>query len=227
MPDYIPYKDAELEKWARNFWTRIEGLAETLGVPEEEVADLAEYASDFDAAVREQDLARKQAMAKTQQKIRTRERLVRKARAVFQRIDGHPALTNDVRAILGLNIPGAPKDEPTISSAVPGIHVEAGQGRVFVHFGTLPTNEQKNTKPSWATGVNIYRKTQDEDVFRLVAFEISSPYVEDVRGPAAEYSYFVRYRGRKAQDLSEQSAVVTIAARGVYRSEASEVASAR
>ena len=104
--------------------------------------------------------------------------------------------------------------ESTINTEVPGIYAEALQGKVIVHFGTSPMNEQKNTKPACVFGTNIYRKKDGEDRYELISFETSSPYVDNIQGPPTGYTYVVRYRGQKSNEISQESAAAYVAVSG-------------
>ncbi len=214
MPDYVPYNDTKLREWARRFADKLAEYRQTLGLSEAEVAALKAEQEAFATALQNHQNAQRHAMAMTAAKRDKHDDLVRAIRAMFRRIDYHPALTPAMRAEMGLNVRDGARQESIPLSDPPGIYVRVINSRVFVHFGTHPMNEQKNTKPPWATGVNVYRRKDGEEEFRLVAFEISSPYIEDVPGPACGYSYMVRYRGQKAHELGPHSNAAWVAVGG-------------
>jgi len=85
---------------------------------------------------------------------------------------------------------------------------------VVVHWGPYPSNERINGKPAGVKTANIYRKKDGEDDCALIGYASSSPYIDSITGPAADYTYIVRYRGTKATGVSIPSNAQTIAARG-------------
>jgi hypothetical protein len=94
------------------------------------------------------------------------------------------------------------------------VYLESAVGQVTVHWGPNPTNERINGKPLGVQGARIYRKKSGEDDFQIVGYARTSPFYDSVTGPGSDYTYYVRYQGTKATDLSPQSEEATVAARG-------------
>lgn len=215
MTDYIPRKDGNLTKWLANFAATLEAHAAEFGVPEDQIALLYEqcaaYTGDVDDYVRK----RTAALAACRTKAKSRTSAESTARFLAQWIGHHPAMDNGLRTELGLR-PKNMEDAPTpIEQLVPIIHLESHLGTVTVHWGPNPMNERFNGKPKGVHTAAIFRKKTGEEEYRLVGYTTKSPYRDTIKGPAAEYSYIVRYRGRKVNKLSMQSQPAIIAACGV------------
>jgi hypothetical protein len=214
MPDYIPYNDSELQLWLAVFAAALEAHKETFGLADEDIASLRSGRGAFGSALADHLTMQAAAQGATANKKNCRDAVVQTVRRLSRQVDNHPAMTNQLRSIMGLNPKSGGRSASSVGGEVPATYLTTAPGMVIVHFGTSPANELTNGKPSWARGCNIYRKKDGEDEFRLVAFEISSPYVDEVGGPPSGYSYIVRYRGRKAQDLGAASPSTWIAAGG-------------
>ncbi len=135
-------------------------------------------------------------------------------RPLVRRINNHPGMTDGLRAQLGITVPDRTPSRQNVGSEIPDISLELAPGIVIVHFGTTPGNEQTNGKPAWAHGCNIYRKKQGEADYTLIAFDTASPYVDTLKGAAANYSYQAAYRGVRATDEGGSSPEQTVAAGG-------------
>lgn len=217
MPDYVPHRSEQLVSWFANF---VEGLtenADVLGVDPADIAQLDAACSRLDAALVEQLTARCAAKAATAEKNARHNESDDLIRAMVRRITGNPAMTDAIRCQLGLHVPDLTRTPANTEAGneVPRIDVEALPGNVIVHFGTSPSSEHRNSKPSWAAGCIIYRKKSGESEFRMVGFQTVSPYVDPITGPAADYTYIVRYQGKTAADAGVFSSPATVAASGL------------
>lgn len=215
MADYIPWNDAELKAWLGNFSARIDIVKATFGLTDADIAPLIEERSAFEEAFMEHVRMRNAAQAATANKRNCREAVVQTIRRLSRQVDNHTAMTNGIRASLGLNLKSDTYSKSSVGDEVPGMYLTYAPGQVIVHFGDSPANELTNGKPSWARGCNIYRKADEEEKFQLVAFEISSPYLDEITGPPTSYTYVVRYRGQKAKDLGAGSPPSRIVAGGL------------
>lgn len=215
--DYIPANDELFESWMQNFVSGLTVHAGVLDVDMAEIAAMSTARNDLDSSIADhvtKRAASKSATALKNEKRGTAETMVR---TMVRRIVGNPAMTDAIRADLGLNIPDSTQTPSTntVGPEIPKIYLEALPGRVRVHFGTNPGNKRLNTKPAWAMGCAIYRKRVDESGFRLVGFQAKSPFTDDIVGPGSDYTYYVRYQGKDATDLSAESSIAVIAASGL------------
>ncbi|MGB9586831.1 MAG: hypothetical protein ACPL7O_01490 [Armatimonadota bacterium] len=215
MADYLPKNVEEFESWLQNFVAGLTNHATELDVDVADLTALSTARTNLDSAIAEYVSKRSAAKAATANKNAKHQAAVDLARAMVRRISGNPNLTNEIREELGLNVRDENRTTSSVGPEVPGIRLEALPGRVIVHFGTDPSNERRNSKPAWATGCLIYRKRADESEFRLVGFQRTSPFVDDIVGAGADYMYFVRYQGKKGTDLGAESSVAMVAAGGL------------
>lgn len=214
MKDYIPRKDMDLKFWLRQFSVTLEQHAAEFGVPADQVELMKQQCAAFGEDVDDYAQKRREAMAAYSNKFTTRRAATSTARFLAQWIGHHPAMTDSLRSDLGLR-PKYIEDAATpVMNLAPGVHLESQNGVVVVHWGPNPMNERFNGKPKGVDTAAIYRKKTGESEFQLIGCVSRSPYRDMIQGPVAEYTYMVRYRGRKANELGQESPTVTIAARG-------------
>jgi hypothetical protein len=60
----------------------------------------------------------------------------------------------------------------------------------------------------------IYIKAEDEDEYRLLAFDTASPYVWEYRGAPKRFSFRVAYRGTRERDEGTLSPEETVSVGG-------------
>ena len=212
--DYVPAKDATYDTWLSNFVTVLTANAATVGLAPADLVPIQDAQSDFTNA--ESDLVTKRAAAKSavQTKVTTRSTSEGILRPLVQRIVNHPGMTPTLRADLGLSTETFPEVVAPIEELRPNIRVEATLGQVRIHWGPNPTLENRNGRPEGVFGANIYRKKAGESAYSIVGFSRTSPFLDNITGDGADYTYAVRYRGLAEYDLSNQSDAVTVAARG-------------
>ena len=212
--DYLPSNDRELDDWLTNFGEKLGTYGNLFHLTTTIVDGVVAVAGSFTDGLADYQTKKGSLQQASATKSTRRQTAVDLIRPLVREINNDSAMTDAIRAAMRLNRPESAQTTQGVGPEVPGIFIETSLGWVTVHFGTEPQNERLNTKPSWAKGCNIYRKKAGEDEYRLVAFETSSPYVEQVYGNAADYTYMVRYRGKRSSDEGAESAEVTIAARG-------------
>ena len=215
MPDYVPKNDSQYRDWLGNFITILTAHLGDVGLMAPDITPLDGAKLLFDAALGDHQAKKAVAQAATAVKNTERDNTEDLLRPLVRRIQGHPGMTNDLRAALGLPARDDVRTTSTPGEEVPDLFLESLPGKIIVHFGMAPANERLNSKPSWAKGCNIYRKKAGESAFVLIASESASPYVDMILGPAADYTYVVQYRGTRASDTGTESSPMTIAASGL------------
>ncbi len=214
MPDFVPTNDDEFRLWLENLSSKLTEYCEQLALPPDKVAELTARSQEFSAALADYRHQKTMLQGALNLKRTMKMDAIEALRPLVRLAVANPNMTPELRGELRLRMPKDGMSRPGVGSETPAIDVEVKPGCVYVHFGTHPQNEQRNGKPAWAKGCNIYRRKAGEPEFQLIAFETRSPYCDKITGPAAEYTYLVVYRGRRASDLGSQSAAVTVAARG-------------
>lgn len=214
--DYMPANDQQVVAWLTNFMSVLTVHAADLGVSAGELTALGTAKSDFSTKLIAHVSQQAAARAATQDKIDARSAMTAVVRPLVREICANPNMTDGLREALGLRALDEVKTPNNLpGSEVPRLELESLTGQVIVHFGTNPQNERVNSRPSWATGCVIYRRKSGEQDFRMVGYQKTSPMVDIITGPAADYSYMARYQGKKATDLGPESPEQTIAARGL------------
>ena len=211
----IPSKDSDLSSWMNTFVSALAANAGTFGLLSADMAPLSDANDAFGVALADY-MNKKQAIdAALGLKSMTRTDALAELRPMIQRICKHPAMNDQLRGILGLGRDGELQSATPISLIpAPSLYLESVIGQVVVHWGPTPQNERTNGKPAGVRGCNIYRRKAGEDEYQMMNFVTSSPYVDSITGPAADYEYVARYRGTKTIDLGAQSDAATVAARG-------------
>ena len=215
MPkDYVPSNDQQFDAWLMNFVSTLSTYAVQVGLLPADIDPLDVAESEFGGAIVTHLTKRTEAESATAAKNTKRATAEGLLRPLVRRVSNHPGMTDQLRAALGLNVPASGHTTSTVGVEFPDLYLESMPGKVVVHFGTNPTNERINGKPSWAKGCNIYSKKTGEAEYHLLAFTSSSPFIDNVTGPASDYTYVVRYQGTKAGDIGGESSPMSIAASG-------------
>jgi len=204
MPkDYVPTTDTELQAWLTNFVAVLTTNVGAIGLAAGDLTPLTTAQTNFNGAVTAQVAAEAAFRQSVQLKKTRRVTLEQTLRPLVRRITNHPGMTDALRAQLNITVPDRSPSRRNVGTEVPGMQLELRPGQVIVHFGTTPGNELTNSKPSWAVGCNISRKlaADKSDSYQLIAFDIASPYVDTIKGAAADYTYKVAYRGVRDTDI--------------------------
>jgi hypothetical protein len=213
--DYIPISDLDLRAWMSNFLDVLGANLDTFGLTPEAIVPLEADGTEYGLAVGEHLTKQDEAHAATAKKNTVRATLERDVRPLVKWINQHPNMTNELRGALGLNQYKDGRTRRGIGDEAPGLFLETTSGMVIVHFGTSPANEQRNGKPEWARGCNIYRRKSSEDAFQLVVCAASSPYVDEISDEAAVLTYVAAYVGKRSNRIGPGSHEITVAAGGV------------
>jgi hypothetical protein len=210
---YIPRNDAEFLAWMNNFISVLNANLATFGLVAADLTPLTNARNDFQTKLGNFQTAETAFRTASEAKKTSRNAAEPLFRQMAQRINRHPAMTNALRAQLGLTVP-KPRQRRGVGPEIPGVRLEVDAGRVVIHFGTNPDDERRNGKPDWAIGANIYIKAQDEADYRLLAFDTASPYVWEYRGAPKRFSFRVAYRGTRERDEGTLSPEETVSVGG-------------
>ena len=217
MSNYIPRNDAEFVNFLTNVLTVLNaGNLTATGLTAPDVAPLTAANTTFDTAVTDK-IAKEQAFrAAVGVKDTRRDAVEAILRTLVNRIQVAPGVTDGLRLQLDIPVRGADAGggSDTPRTEVPSVVLETVPGQVIVHWGTNAANEQRNSKPRWARGANIYRKKTGETQYVLVGFDTASPFVDKVPGAAVTATYKVAYRGTREDDESPFSPEQSVAAGG-------------
>jgi hypothetical protein len=197
-----------------NFITVLNANLATFGLVAADLTPLTNARNDFQTKLGNFQTAEAAFRAASEAKKTSRNTAEPLFRQMAQRINRHPAMTNERRAQLRLTVP-KPRQRRGVGPEIPGVRLEVDAGRVVIHFGTNPDDERRNGKPDWAIGANIYIKAEDEADYRLLAFDTASPYVWEYRGAPKRFSFRVAYRGTRERDEGTLSPEETVSRRVV------------
>ena len=134
-------------------------------------------------------------------------------RKYAKRVQDHPNTTDPIRIAAGVPVHDTTPTAHVVGAEVPAVLVLPGVGKLVIHWGTDPSNEQINTKPAWASGANIYISINNGPE-QLTGFDPASPFKYIVTGPAASFTVRVAYRATKEDAIGTKSAPVTVSAGG-------------
>ena len=171
MAQYIPYNDTAFLAWMNNFLSVLNANLATFGLTAADLTPLTNARNDFQTKLSNFQAAETAYRAASEAKKTARLAAEPLFRQMAQRVNRHPAMTNELRAQLGLTVP-KPRQRRGVGPEVPGVRLEVDAGRVVIHFGTNPDDERLNGKPAWALGANIYIKAADEAEYRLLALRM-------------------------------------------------------
>lgn len=112
--DYIPRKDTELQAWLGPF-TSVMGLnLTTLGLSAGDLTSISVAKTTFDLKMTDYALKHDAAEAATQAKEAARDAVVAKARELAQRIQAKADVSDELKASLGLTVPGSHPPPPEV-----------------------------------------------------------------------------------------------------------------
>ena len=214
MPrDYLPASDADLRLWLIQFNSRVSTFAAAANLTPADLTSLTSSVDSYNSALADRQNALAAGRAATAQKQAARKAVVDKVRALANRIQASPAVTDADRLLLGITAGPAPVASLTtaISDLAPQVKLDFGtRGQITVHFGPNPANESRNGLPPGAAGAVIQARlisAQNGDAptspgtWQWLDNPSRSPYVHQVQ-PAVvtvlAYRVAYRYsRGRK------------------------------
>jgi hypothetical protein len=153
MTRYIPPNDADFLAWMNNFISVLNANLATFGLVAADLTPLTNARNDFQTKLGNFQTAETAFRTASEAKKTSRNTAEPLFRQMAQRINRHPAMTNALRAQLGLTVP-KPRQRRGVGPEIPGVRLEVDAGRVVVHFGTNPDDERLNGKPEWALGAN-------------------------------------------------------------------------
>jgi hypothetical protein len=211
--DYVPSGDPAFTAWLYNLVSGVNTYLTELGLTAPDVLPVQTVYSALNTSVTDYGTKKLALTGASNDKKNKRADALEIVRPFVQRIQHAPGMTDQMRGELGLPV-RSPRTTHSIEPDVPNIVLDTLPGQVIVHFGTDPGNERINGRPVWAQGCNIYRRKAGETEFVMLAFQKSSPYVDQITGDGQDYTYIVRYRGTNATDIGAQSLTATVAARG-------------
>jgi len=162
MADYLPAGIQEFVFWFANFVAQIGVHGATVGATPAEISDLQADSLRFALEVLDVDSNRNAYRAAEAVRDDDREENIEpRLRSFVQRIQHHPAMTNEIRRELGITV----KDEtPTPQTDVdidavgaPLLVIDIGQPkRATLKFGVNPMNQRHNALPAGMRGVRIW-----------------------------------------------------------------------
>lgn len=216
MPDFIPQADAAFDTWFDGFRAYFAANYAPLGFAEADAEIVAEAYAVWNEALMTQFAAVAAAQGATRQKQLRKASAVEVIRRYAREIQASPTTTDVQRAGLGITIPDTSRAPTPAPSDAPHLDLDWSQrGRVTIHAGTNPTNEQTNKLAPSARMLILQFRTQGGP-WEFLAVTSSSPFVHVVGGssPAAlEYrAAYANARGAQGPWSAAVSAYVTPAA---------------
>lgn len=162
MADYLPDAIAEFALWMVNFADRLGVHGPTLDVSPAEITDVQNDSGRYSLEVAAVDTARNAFRAAVAARDEDREDTIEpRIRPLVQRIQNHPAMTDDIRRDLGITVPDrtpTPLGPSSIDDAgAPLLEVDIGQRkRAIIHWGPNPGDERRNARPAGVRGVRLW-----------------------------------------------------------------------
>lgn len=102
---YLPNKKTERWTWGTNFGTQLGALATKLGIPTTTVASVTSLTTAFGTAINTAESAKAAAKAATQNSDSKEDALFNFVRPLVQELQRNPAMTDEMRAQLGITVP--------------------------------------------------------------------------------------------------------------------------
>jgi hypothetical protein len=221
MPrDYIPASDAQFNLWLHNFASQLNSSGTALGFSAPELTSLDAAVNLWDTQFAARLTARDAARSATAMKRDARRAAVELVRPFARRVQSHPTTDDGVRALMGLT----PLEQPPTggegagpADETPLLALDFGtRGRITVHFGPNPANENRNGLPRGAIGAVLQVRAGGIDGaggWQWLDNPSSSPHVHVVQpSEATVLAYRCAYlyrRGQKGPWSAPAEAAVT------------------
>lgn len=180
MPDYIPAADDAFDHWFESFKTYFAANAVALGFAAADATTVTNsftaWSGNLSAHISAVQAAKGARSTKDQSKNAAKAVI----RSYVKRIQANPATTDTQRAALGITIPDGTRTPAQPPTDAPFMVLDWSQrGRVIVHAGTNPTNEQVNKMGPHAKNLLIQFRPVDGE-WEYLAVVSSSPFVHIV-----------------------------------------------
>lgn len=216
MPDFIPRTDGRFDAWFDNFQAYFADNFGALGYDQSDADALKEAYDAWNEGLMTQFAAVAAAQGATRQKRLLKASAVEIIRRYAREIQASASTTDVQRAGLGITIPDTSRAPIPPPSEAPYLDLDWSQrGRVTIHAGTNPTNEQTNKMAPHARMLILQFRAQGGP-WEFLAVTSSSPFVHVVGGvsPATlEYrAAYTNARGAQGPWSAVVSAYVTPAA---------------
>lgn len=217
---YIPVSDAAYDEWLAQFTNDLQTIGATYGFTTAELDALKNaqqaWRADYTNHLNAQDAAR----AARQAKDRRRRETERLARAYVQRLQKHPAMTDEVRRRLRITVPDREPSPIRPPETAPLGEVDTSQRLTHkLYFWHGDAKGARRGKPSGATACEVWRKIggappADLSECEFVGAPSRSPYRIVYGGETAGQTvhYILRWRTARGEvgPISETlSATVT------------------
>ncbi len=162
--DYLPESDLKLQEWANRYVAYLTANPEQFGLTEADLAELVATTPEFAQARADHDRARTTARGLCSAKKAKRATLAKQIRSMAARIQGHPNMTNQQRASLGLPKRGMssppPGPEGSRDKPVAGINISALL-RHTLRIRNQNANDITKGKPEGVRAVEVWVKVGD------------------------------------------------------------------
>jgi len=212
--DYLPGREAEFDLWVANYRAQIVTLGPGVGLMAADVGMFNDAADVWDTEYLAFQTARETARAAAERKDDARVALKALVRKQVRRAQASPAIDDATRAMLRITVPPAGRSLVAAPSDTPDVRLYFGdRGRIRVHFGPNPANENANGLPRGVYGVVIeYAENGPPatvDGWEHLTNRSASPYTHIVTTAAAKtFAYRCRYVNRKGEAGPWSAAVV-------------------
>ena len=162
--DYMPSRQGELSTWEKNFLTKIDSIAASLGIPPAEVQPVKDSINEHMEAYKNFKAIEAQAKGAASNSIAKKKSTVKLVRKFGMRIKSNPLYA----AHMGVGLGIVCKDKIiNLDTAKPRLKLLAKVGnRVRISF----------SKPQVFTAVKIFSRRGAETEFTFLAIDTMSPY---------------------------------------------------
>ncbi|MCK4307652.1 hypothetical protein KAW50_05435 [candidate division WOR-3 bacterium] len=188
---YIPYKDAEFDKWFKNFAHKLPAIANAVGFPQQLVAQITAAYAEWKLVYQSNIELQSQARAGTETKKKTRTNNSKLIRTATKLLQAFPDVTDAQRELLDITVrdttltPLLP--EYVMEIDPPLLKLDLQSGQVTIHFGVNPGNEKENAKPENISGVKLWYRVGGGE-WKWLGYDTNSPYRHNINlGEALEY----------------------------------------
>jgi len=189
--DYIPDTESDFSTWENNFCSLVcAALATTLGLTTLETSAIATASGDYNDAVSDYQSKVAVVHGAQQTKAAKRKALEEVVRKTVRRIQTSPAMTDAIRAQLGITIADGTRtmtSASAVAAAVPITKIGTANRLQHVIDFRDADHQDKRAKPAGVKGAEIWMKigaapaavvgSADPEDMRFLALDTATPYV--------------------------------------------------
>lgn len=206
MSDYIPTTDADFNTWQANLLDYLNANLTAFGLEHADIAPLETAQTEWVTTYSAQVAAQAAAQGASQAKQLAHNNYVQMLRALVQRLQSHPAMTDRHRANLGVHIRETGRTPVSAPQTRPVATIDTSQRLQHTINFSDETTPSRRAKPEGMMGCEIWVKVGDgvpvdPSELKYLAMDTATPYIATYDGAVGGKlaHYMLRWVSRRGE----------------------------